>query len=329
MLQPTLMKSLGTLGALAQGRLESAPQKPLMIQMLPVEGSLEGFRQRNQLLDWVFYDIDCISAEEANSLGSFRAREGNLLLVPPSGSGPLRPFRTVDAFVQGGGTAAQALAVAGVGSSALGAAAFARNIADAKGVPVCAVVSGYGLADALTEAMGGFFWFSAFNRFRHVFEGLDWIREARAMERESEATSDRKLSSPLLRSEDVRAVVGLLNNPALNFSLLTGHSKGNLVLSEALFDLQRGAPARMAELGSEALVVTFSAKVAMPAACREVTDVLGALDGFGLFNSTPGIRTDVLVPGAWHHTNTSLDFSLDVKTELSHILAARSEVVSA
>lgn len=52
---------------------------------------------------------------------------------------------------------ANALAIAGVGSSALGAAAFARNVADGLGEPVAAVVSGYGLADVLTEALGGFF----------------------------------------------------------------------------------------------------------------------------------------------------------------------------
>lgn len=45
-----------------------------------------------------------------------------------------------------------------------------RQCADGLGEPV---VSGYGVADLLTEALGGFFWFGALNSIRHVFEPLD------------------------------------------------------------------------------------------------------------------------------------------------------------
>ena len=75
--------------------------------------------------------------------------------MPPTGAGSLVLCGTVDDFADAGGSEIRTLVVAGVGSSALGAAAFARNVADACGTPVAAVVSGYGLADLLTEALGG------------------------------------------------------------------------------------------------------------------------------------------------------------------------------
>src|SRR5271170_633051 len=52
------------------------------------------------------------------------------------------------------------VSVTGVGSSALGSAAFAWNLSEALGEPVAAIVPGYGLADIIPQALSGFFGFA-------------------------------------------------------------------------------------------------------------------------------------------------------------------------
>ena len=70
-----------------------------------------------------------------------------------------------------------------------------------------------------------------------------------------------------------------------------------------LFTLEQADAALLSELGNHLFIVTLSAKITMPWACRNVVDVLGQLDGFGAFISRQAIPTDVIVPGAGHHTN--------------------------
>ena len=198
---------------------------------------LEGVRQRNALLDALFYDVGVVGREEAARISPWLAAEGAILIVPPSGDGQLTLCRSIDDFHAAGGDAVRTIAVAGVGSSALGSAAFARNVADATGENVAAVVSGYGLADIATEALGGFFWFGALNSLRHLFEGLDRATEP---DRTAELSlQSRSTGSPTRESRDTRTVLALLNDRRLRFDLLIGHSKGNLVLSEALYALKQ------------------------------------------------------------------------------------------
>ena len=199
--------------------------------------------------------------------------------------------------------------MAGVGSSALGAAAFARNVADAFGLPVAAVVSGYGLADLLTEALGGWFWFGTLNRVRHQFEGLDAMSRAlNGMESVSSTGTSLELSNI---SRDTTTVMALLTDPRFGFSLLTGHSKGNLVISEALYELER-RPAGKAISANEFWIVTVSAAVAMPMRYKKIIDVMGTIDGFGAMNSSPGISVEKQCSMSWHHTNTEIAFHLPV-----------------
>jgi hypothetical protein len=206
------------------------------------EAALESFRRRNATLDGIFYDIGTVTKQEATAIAPWLAREGEILIVPPTGQGPLVHCATPDGFATAGGKQLRVLAVAGVGSSALGAAAFARNIADALGVPVAAVVSGYGLADLLTEALGGWFWFGALNRFRHQFEGLDAVsRTLNGMEAVSSTATGLELGDI---SRDTATVMALLADSRFSFSLLTGHSKGNLVISEACTDSGASRPER-------------------------------------------------------------------------------------
>jgi hypothetical protein len=282
---------------------------------------LEATRQRNAVLDGVFYDIGNLSSAEAVELSPWLAAEGAIVIVPPSGFGSLQVCNTVGDFIAASGARIRALSVAGVGSSALGAAALARNVADAIGAPVAAVVSGYGLADAATEAFGGFFFFGALNALRHSFEWLDRTNEA-VLGLDTTLPGEALSDELLVRSNrDAQTVYDLVSSPHLQFDLLVGHSKGNLVISEALYALNEEDRRLMRTLGQHWHIVTLSAVIAMPPTCKNVFDVIGALDTFGAANSRPDIAPDEVVPQAWHHTNTELPFHLPVKSVLADLRA--------
>lgn len=287
------------------------------------EAALEAYWARNLTLDGLFYDVKALTSEEAARLGDqTKVPEGAILVVPPEGD--IEICRSIEEFAAVDRSGVRALAVAGVGSSALGAAALARNVATATGGPVAAIVSGYGYADLATEALGGWFWFGTINRLRHGFEVLDRLLAPPPGTFALEAAVRKtEPSTPLSKySLDTYTVLQLLGDPQFGFDLLVGHSKGNLVISEALYALDLARPERLAELGAAARIVTISARIAMPRACKSVVDVMGAADGFGELNSTLGICTDIPVPGAGHHTNTDLPGHIDVADVVRQALAA-------
>lgn len=312
-----MLSSAATLGTLQLAR-NAAPAK--RIPRAPARAvALEGLRRRNAVLDGMFYDISIVGESEAAKIAPWLAAEGAILIVPPRGAGELTLCPSADDFVACGGEAVRALAVAGVGSSALGSAAFARNVADAVGKPVAAVVSGYGLADLFTEALGGYFWFGALNGMRHAFEGFD--RLAEAVSGSGEARSADSGDYLLRSSRDTETVLALLSDKRLSFDLITGHSKGNLVVSEALYELRDRDRARLKTIAAKTRIVTVSAVIAMPPAFSGVIDIIGGWDWFGGLNSRSGIEPDVVVPKAWHHTNTELPAHLPVTETLAKALA--------
>src|SRR5581483_6405053 len=183
---------------------------------------LEWFRRRNALLDAAFYDVSAITEAEAVALAPWLARQGAIVVTPPSGGAPLRVYETLKHFLESPDReVVRTLAVAGVGSSALGGAALARNVADARGETVAAIVSGYGFADAMTEALGGWFCFGALNSVRHAFEGLDrWSHAFDALEPVIEAADGVALAR---LSPDTAVLATLLQTEGFEPRLLVGH----------------------------------------------------------------------------------------------------------
>jgi hypothetical protein len=311
-----MQSSLQVLQSTQIARMQGAPLAKARPASAGREAYLEGVRQRNAVLDWLFYDVGVVSHGEAIALSPWLAAEGAILYVPPTGAGLLEVCASIDEFAAAFANKVHTVAVAGVGSSALGAAAFARNVADAIGEPVAAVVSGYGLADLATEAVGGFFLFGAANSLRHGFEWLDRLRESGAVADPGTSSAGAETGSPMQRSKDTRTVQALLSHKALKMKLLIGHSKGNLVISEALFQMKALDAARLRQIAKQLLIVTVSAKIAMPPDFEHIVDVMGQIDGFGALNSRWDLGTEVTVPFAWHHTNTELPMHLPVTETL-------------
>lgn len=280
----------------------------------------------NTALDRKFYDVEGLSAEEQARLADPAKAEGVILEIGPTAAPSLRVWAGLAECADALAPRYGAITVAGVGSSALGAAALGRNVADAVGGPVLAVVSGHGMGDVTGEALGGFFLFGGINALRHgvaaVGRSMQALRPLWPWSRSSAFDTFDPAQGFMLAhlSKDVAALAAMLAG-RVETDLLVGHSKGNLVISEALYAVRRNQPARFAAIAPGLRVVTFGARIAMPPEIGSVIDVMGTKDRLGDFNSRPDIAVDVSVPGADHHTNTRLPDHLPVTRVLKEVLA--------
>ncbi|PWR19265.1 hypothetical protein [Zavarzinia aquatilis] len=292
-----MSNDLRTLNLVARRRRRATQADSTGFPLL--DGLLEPLRKRNAYFDTKYYNVENLTAAEVETLAPRLAKEGMILLVPPSGTAPVRHFPDVDAFVAAGGADVRAVTVSGVGSSALGSAALARDVADAVGAPVAAVVAGYGASDVVTEGLGGYFLFGAANRLRYLLD-LWGIK----MPVVPPDTADGSSHTDFLAhwNPDVAALAALLADARLSFTLLVGHSKGNLVISEALNSLQVHHPEALHKLEHQANIVTLSAIVEMPGKIWTY-DVIGMADALGALNSVPGIMPDLVLPFVTHTTS--------------------------
>ncbi|MBA4797217.1 MAG: cell envelope biogenesis protein OmpA [Rhizobiales bacterium] len=284
--------------------------------------ALEPWRLRNTGIDALYYDVKALTADETFYISDCIASQGLIMIVPPTGGGMLTLCDSVEEFRLRGGRNVRAMAVAGIGGSAIGAAAFARNVADAIDAPVAAVVSGYGLGDIVNEAIGGAFLFGWLGHIRNNLEVIDDVVGRPKLgaygKRDQETDSERKTGL------DADTVSTLLSDPTLSFTLIAGHSRGNRVIADALYALKASDPGRLETLANTARVVTFGGRIKMPEAFTEVIDVVGELDWFGELNSRPQIPTDIKVPFCGHSTNTDLPASLQVTKILGEILHGKA-----
>ena len=160
---------------------------------------LSAFRQVNTAADAIYYDAallwlrlftrgvmvttaerapaaaaqDRLAALQAAAkflnLGALANPEGAILVIDAHRRPFVEKYDDVTTFLHGGlkfpsqadGTSPpkEIRTVTGVGSSALGSAAFAWNVSESLRQPVAAIVPGYGLADLIPQALGGWFGF--------------------------------------------------------------------------------------------------------------------------------------------------------------------------
>lgn len=284
--------------------------------------ALEPWRLRNTGMDALYYDVKALTPEETFYISDSLASQGLIMIVPPTGGPMLTLCESVEEFCLRGGRDVRAMAVAGIGGSAIGAAAFARNVADAIGAPVAAVVSGYGLGDIVNEAIGGAFLFGWLGHIRSNLEVIDDVVGRPKLgaygNRDEETDANRKTGL------DADTVSTLLADPSLSFTLITGHSRGNRVIADALYTLKARDPGRIETLANTARIVTFGGRIKMPEAFTDVIDVVGELDWFGELNSRPKIETDIKVPFCGHSTNTDMPGALKVTKILADILSGQA-----
>jgi hypothetical protein len=275
-------------------------------------------RARNNVLDLMFYDINTIPAEKRRKLLEWTDPDGSVLVVYP-GNGDKREvthFEHVEKFLASEEfRSTQVVAIAGVGSSALGTAALAANVADAIGRPVAGIVSGYGLADVVAEGVVGWFVLRPLNQLRQ-FVDLFWAPLGPLLQKISADTQPnadpQRLPSYVYGLPEIDTLNQVLSHPDSQVVLAVGHSKGNLSIAVALGNLpSEHAGAQYARMA----VVTFGALVELPKSLAKQRQFIGTLDGFGWLNSILP-QPWVAVPWATHTLNTALPFHVAAKTEL-------------
>jgi len=303
-----------------------------------VEPMLRMCRLTNTALDVLFYDVGVLMvallargkmvdtglaaasssaphALQSLDLSALTNPSGSVIVVDANAAPYVRPpFRAMDAFFDYAngpdGAGLHTLTITGVGSSAFGSVAFAWDISAALGEPVAAVVPGYGLADVVPQAIGGWFGFEMYGPLQTATQNfLARFAPALALmgKELARTTPGHALAAtgaPVFRhgsaaSDDVHAI--LQHVPGI--ARLVGHSKGALAIENAV----RSLPAERTRTLS---VLTFGCVIAEELTHAHYAQYLGWIDPLGALNSSghePEFR-----PFTHHSTNTFIPFSMPV-----------------
>lgn len=263
---------------------------------------------RNMVFDTVFYDVSALKpGEHADILRQVNDfDEGGMLVVWPTvETRRIAYYGTSDALVRDHPDL-DAIAIAGVGSSPLGSAALARQVADVHGRKVVGVIAGYGAADVLSEALGGWVDFGSRNRARTLVSSVRATTGAKPMSSEEARATYQVLSDYLLVDEpESNTLVNLLLRQGDKLRLLVGHSKGALNIQNAAygFDIDHRAD----DVSLDRLrVVTFGCGITLPQRFKHLEQFVGTQDVLGRLNTPSAVtRADGFhwVEGKAHNLN--------------------------
>src|ERR1700751_1344262 len=259
--------------------------EPLLIAFeLPkwlVEPAVRSCRLFNTALDFMFYDVPTLRVALAKQDAPMQARgekppsriidldalsdpEGSLLLIDATTAPYVHKYQSLKKFLESPYQETRDVDIAtitGVGSSALGSAALAWDIAVALEKPVLAIVPGYGVADVILQGLGGWFAFGLHDFLSSktlIQTGLAAAApETARIGRELAASTPQEPTAPggapIFRygSGSSDALHALLEYREKAFRLLVGHSKGALQINNAIQSLavERTQGLRVVPLG--------------------------------------------------------------------------------
>jgi len=311
-----------------------------------VEASLSAFRMGNTALDSLFYDVGVLWTEllwrgtavvttmesmtlatkvfGTLDLGALTNPEGSILVVDASRAPFVRRYDDVKQFLDFAndeGRNVKAISITGVGSSALGSAAVAWNLSVALGQPVAAIVPGYGVADVVQQGLGGWYGFGLTSWIKKVTQEVlaRMAPETARIGRRLMMTADHKeaeTGAPVFeRGSGSSDVLHSILRGSDRIDLLFGHSKGALVIGNAIHDLPEETTKRLH-------VTTFGCPIQEDAPGAKYLQFLGLIDGLGQLNSW-GNRPEVWLY-THHSTNTTIPLSMLVSllTRLTELRAA-------
>ena len=209
-----------------------------------------------------------------------------------------------------------ALTVTGVGSSAFGSVAFAWDVSEALGEPVAAIVPGYGLADVVPQALGGWFGFEMYDAIQRVTQELlanfapTLAMMGKNLARSTPGRETASTGAPVFRhgsaaSDDVHAILRNVRG----ITRVVGHSKGALAIENALRSLS-------SDRTKGITVHTFGCVISEAVACKRYSQYLGLIDPLGFLNSLNNLPEHR--PFADHSTNSLIPLSLQVTNSLAN-----------
>jgi len=301
-----------------------------------VEPMLRLCRLGNTALDALFYDVGALTTKlwaqhiivdtgavhDAGSAGerpqtldlSAATNPSGSIIIVDAAASPFvrRTFQDMQQFIDyaigDGGKTLRTLSITGVGSSAYGAAAFAWDVSTTIGEPVAAVVPGYGLADVIPQALGGWFGFGIYdamqsatqNLLANVAPTLAMMGKELALSTPGRATA--ATGAPVFRhgsaaSDDVHAILDAV--PGI--TRLVGHSKGALAIENALRSLTSPRPGGLD-------VVTLGCVIEEEFCQNRYSQHLGWLNALGALNSWN--RAPEHRAFTHHSTNTAIPLSM-------------------
>ncbi|MGF6572504.1 hypothetical protein SAMN05443245_4679 [Paraburkholderia fungorum] len=311
------------------------------VQRAQVAPMLAGLRFVNSMLDFAFYDVPMFKrvlekdgveiewtdgatgapVQPLTDLSALMNPEGSILVIDAANSPHIRRFSDVETFLEastGGVSLIDAISVSGVGSSALGSAALAWNASTALEKPVAAIVPGYGLADVIQQALGGWFGFEMYSYWikQPVQNVLAQIAPgAASVGRNLLATTPGHAEAPGTQVPVFRHgsgssdVLHAILEATDNVTTLLGHSKGALVIQNAIADIPAAHLSRLH-------VMTFGCVIPEDAAIKRYDQFLGTFDALGFLNS--GGNWPEHSVSTWHSTNTVSHLSMRVSTLAKH-----------
>jgi hypothetical protein len=176
---------------------------------------------------------------------------------------------------------------------------------------VAAIVPGYGVADWIQQGLGGWFGFGL-----HSW----WVKQmaqevlAHTMPRTARIGRHLMMTAPghaeantgapvFQRGSGSSDVLHAILKEVPSLDRVFGHSKGGLVIENAILSLPRETTQRLH-------VVTFECAIGEDTPTAGYSQFLGLFDGLGLLNSW-GNRPETLIP-THHSTNTSIPLSVPV-----------------
>jgi hypothetical protein len=307
------------------------------VQRAQVEPFIKAFRLANTALDFLFYDVPAfhqalkqdgmdivwrepsahgVSLDQALKeidLSALSNPEGAILVINANERPYVRCFRDVNRFIDAddGARHVDSISVSGVGSSALGSAAFAWNLSIALDKPIAAIVPGYGLADVVQQALGGWFGFETYNYWikQPVQQVLAQVMPgAASIGRGLLATAPDHAVAPtgvpvFRRGSGSSDVLHAILEASDGITSLLGHSKGALVIENAIRDLR-------SEKANRLTVVTFGCTITERPEAADYDQFLGTIDGLGMLNSGGNQAEHPVL--AWHSTNTAMPLTMHV-----------------
>ena len=295
-----------------------------------VRPALTASRGFNTVLDTAFYDVPTLAQDlrakgeaietarpnappDALDLDALANPEGALLVVDPTTAPYVTRHDDLSDFIawhKADPRQPSIVSITGVGSSALGSAALAWDVALARKAPVIAIVPGYGLADALWQALGGWFGFGLHEALGTRTHVQNWL----ALYAPEVAGVGHKLLDDVPGSHSAVTGAPVFQRGSgssdvlhhlmreIRVTCLVGHSKGALSIANAL----DGLDAALTE-GLE--VITLGCPVEPEAPGAHYRQYLGAFDALGQLNAWGNQPTD-WTPTV-HTTNRGLPLSMD------------------
>lgn len=245
--------------------------------------------RRRAMIDAALYDLGRLDARDRQALAPAGPRA--VIVAHPQGRRPLRVYPSVEAWSMSLDADARILSLVGPGSGVEAAAAFARQIADARGEPT------------LTTAPSR--------------EPFDLLRDfAAPMTQAAGRAADHA------RPIDPRGVDTLLAllERASDLSLIVSHGLGGLTLSALLRAECEAAQRRRQAIAPSGLrVATLGGAPALPSRFDAVHGI-GALDWFGWSISDPSEPIGMITPFCGATVNPRVPGALPLERMLATMI---------